>query len=440
LFLNGGGFEWIKKLYRKESPMKHWKTVFTFFIMISLLITLSIFDASAQEKVFKLGIMAPLTGPAGKSGQEIKNGATMAFEKAGFKVGDYKIELIYIDDQSDAAKGANAASEAIERLGAQTVILDWNTAVSVATMDLWSKYKVPYLFGMGAGKAINDKWVTIPKDKQYMIVKGWCIPQKQVTGYVDALENTIQKGLWKPPKKLAAMWGEDTDWGRSLVQGMRDGLKAKGWEIFTEEYFALTQTDFYPYLSKCKQAGVTVLAGSSTGTASISAIIKQSSEIGIKAFRIADGLGWVGDWYKLVGPASDGVLDMIPLIATPAQKAWAKEFETKYGYPPSPSAAGHSYDYGNFFIRIAKRAIDKYKKLDSESVYKIGMEEVLMGTLSYATSDGALFHKRYRTTPQDAPDPVFGPNDFFFPVTQYKGGKGVVVFPDDVKEANLMVP
>ena len=417
--------------------------------MRSLLLTVLVFsllmgwfttDSMAQEKVFKLGIMAPLTGPAGKSGQEMKNGAVMAFEKAGYKIGDYKIDLIYIDDQSDPAKGANALSEAIERLGAQAVILNWNTAVTVGTMDVFSKYKVPFLFGMGAGKAINDKWATIPRDKQYVIIKGWPIPQKLVAGYVNAMSNAIQKGAWKPSKKLVALWGEDTDWGRSLVQGLREGMKAKGWEIFTEEYFALTQTDFYPFLGKCKSAGVTALCGTTTGTASIAAICKQAKEINIKAMLVADGLGWVGEWYKLVGPASDGVLDMIPQIATPAQKAFAADYEKKYGHPASPSTAGHCYDYTNFFMKIGKRTIDKYKKLDSESIHKVGLEEVLTGQLTYSAAEGALFHKRYGTTPQDAPDPKLGPENFFFPVIQYKGGKGYVIFPEDWKEADIMVP
>ncbi|MEW6265706.1 MAG: ABC transporter substrate-binding protein [Thermodesulfobacteriota bacterium] len=419
--------------------MKRERMLFWFVVMFSCLMILMPVGAMAQNKVFKLGILAPLTGPAGKSGTEIKNGATMAFEKAGNKIGDYKVELVYIDDQSDAAKGTNAISEAIERLGVQTIILNWNTAVTMAGMDVFNKYKVPFFFGMGAGKAINDKWSGLPADNRYLIMKGWCIPQKQVVGYVDCLNNAVDKGKWKPAKKIVALWGEDTDWGRSLIQGMRDGMKAKGWQVFTEEYFALTQTDFYPFLSKCKAAGVTALLGSTTGTASVSAIIKQSHEIGIKAMLAADGLGWVGDWYKLVGPASDGVLDMIPQIATPAQKAFAQDFQKKYGFPPSPSAAGHSYDYANFLMKIAKKAIEKYGKLDAQSVYKIGVEEVLPGKLTYGAADGALFHKKYGTTPQDAPDPKVGQDDFYFPVVQYKGGQGKIVFPEAWKETELAV-
>lgn len=417
--------------------MNKGKSLLVLMMMAFFLLTVTFSPAMAADKVFKLGIMAPLTGPAGKTGVEMKNGAVMALEKAGNKVGDYKLELVYIDDQSDAAKSANAVSEAIERQGVQTVILTWNTAVAVATQDVFNKYKVPFLFSMGAGKAVNEKWASKPANERYMIMKGWPIPQKMVTGYVECLDNAIKKGTWKPAKKLVAFWGEDTDWGRSVVQGMREGMKAIGWEVFTEEYFALTQTDFYPFLSKCKAAGVTALMGTSSATASISAIVKQTQEIGIKAVLAADGLGWVGDWYKLVGPASDGVLDMIPQIFTPAQKAFADEFQKKFGTAPSPSAAGHAYDYANYFLLIAKKTIEKYGKLDAESVFKIGLEEIIPGKLTYSAAQGALFHKKYGTTPQDAPDPKIGQDDYYFPVIQYKGGVGKVIFPEGSKEADI---
>ncbi len=397
-------------------------------------------EVMAAEKVFKLGILGPFTGPAAKSGNEMKDAATMAIDEIGGKVGDYKIELVYIDDQSDPSKGTNAYAEAIERKGVQAGILNWNTAVSVAIQPMLAKYKIPHFFCMGAGKAVNDKWESLPPEDRYLIMKGWPIPQKLVVGYVDLLKYAGEKGIWKPKKKIAALWGEDTDWGRSLVGGMAKGLKDNGWEIYTEEYFDLKKTDFYPYINKCKKAGVSLLAGSSSGVASVSAIIKQQREIGFKGLVVADGLGWVGDWYKMTGPASDGVLDMQPQLSTPAQQAWVKKFKKRFNYDPSPSAAGQSYDYAHYFIKIAKRAMEKYGELSSETITKVGREEVAEGKLTFTRADGALVHARYGTDAASRPDPKIGPADFFFPVIQYKKGKGVIVFPEDVKQADLMVP
>jgi hypothetical protein len=58
----------------------------------------------------------------------------------------------------------------------------------------------------------------------------------------------------------------------------------------------------------------------------------------------------IGDWYSLSGSASDYVVDQIPQFASDTAKKFAADYEAKYGGKPSPSAAGLSYDFTNFFI------------------------------------------------------------------------------------------
>jgi len=62
----------------------------------------------AADKALKVGIMGPFTGPSAKAGQEFKDSIQMAMEKIGGKVGDYKLELVWVDSQSDPAKATNA--------------------------------------------------------------------------------------------------------------------------------------------------------------------------------------------------------------------------------------------------------------------------------------------------------------------------------------------
>lgn len=48
----------------------------------------------AKDKVFKVGVVAPLTGPSARAGQEHKGAISMAFEEVGNKIGDYNVELV----------------------------------------------------------------------------------------------------------------------------------------------------------------------------------------------------------------------------------------------------------------------------------------------------------------------------------------------------------
>lgn len=57
--------------------------------------------AGAGEKVLKVGVMGPFTGPSAKAGQEFKDSVAMALDKIGGKIGNYKIVPVWIDSQSD---------------------------------------------------------------------------------------------------------------------------------------------------------------------------------------------------------------------------------------------------------------------------------------------------------------------------------------------------
>jgi branched-chain amino acid transport system substrate-binding protein len=142
----------------------------------------------------------------------------------------------------------------------------------------------------------------------------------------------------------------------------------------------------------------------------------------------------------MAGAASDGVLDMIPQLTTPEAKEWAVEFEKRFGMKPSPSSGGLSYDGANFFVKILKRTLEKYGKLDKETIYKLMSEEVYTGKLTYSKADGAIIMNEYRYNMDTMPDPVVARDGYFFPVIQYKGGKGSIVYPEDWAEAKFMAP
>jgi branched-chain amino acid transport system substrate-binding protein len=140
------------------------------------------------------------------------------------------------------------------------------------------------------------------------------------------------------------------------------------------------------------------------------------------------------------GAASDGVLDMIPQLTTKEAKAWAETFEKRFNMKPSPSAGGLSYDGVNFFVKILKRALEQSGKLDKVTIHKVIVDEVNTGKLTYSKADGAIIMNEYRYNKDTDPDPVVARDGYFFPVIQYKGGVGKIVYPTDWAEAEFMAP
>lgn len=403
-------------------------------IAFTIVIALFMFFGSqslAAEKVLKVGILGPYTGPAAKTGAEFKGSVAIALEKINYKVGDYKIEPVWIDSQSDPAKATSAYAEAAERAGIQASVLNWHSSVAVAVMDVAAQYKVPHIFAFGAAATVNEKWRANPEKYSYWGIKGWPIPGKLMAGYAECINNAVDKGLFKPEKKLIAVCCEDTDWGHSAGDSMAVEFEKKGWTVVAKDYFPITQTDFYSLLGKYKKKGVGLIASTSSAPAVTSAFIKQSKEIGLKAMLVVDGLGWSGEWYKMTGAASNGVLDMIPQLTTKEAQEWAKAFEAKLGMKPSPSAGGLSYDGINFFIKLLNRTLEKYGKLDKQTIHKVMVEEVNTGKFSFTKDDGAIIMNAYKTNMDVMPDPIVARDAYFFPVIQYKNGKGDIVYPAD---------
>ncbi|MEW5725061.1 MAG: ABC transporter substrate-binding protein, partial [Thermodesulfobacteriota bacterium] len=249
---------------------------------------------------------------------------------------------------------------------------------------------------------------------------------------------SIQKGLWKPERKLVACYALDTEWGRTVAGSLRKAFSDRGWEISSEDYFSVTQTDFYPLMAKYKKSGATVIAGTSSTPPITAAFTKQAAEVGVKAMIINDGLGWIGEWYELTGPASDYTLDMIPQFASPKAKEWAKRYEKKFGYYPGATASGLDYDNIGLFIKIAKRTLEKYGKIDKDSLHAVIVDELCTGQLTYGEDEGAILVKKFEYRPELGNVPVVGKDHWFLPVIQYMKGEGKVVYPPDVKEAEPM--
>jgi branched-chain amino acid transport system substrate-binding protein len=385
-------------------------------------------EAEEATEVFKLGILGPFSGPNARTGEEFKASATMAFDELDWQIGKYKIEPVWIDSQSDPAKAAQAYEQAVVQEGIQAGILNWHSSVAVSCMEVTAKHKVPHFFGFGATEVVNETFASDPEKYDYWNYKGWPTPRKLSISYVQALEDAIEQGIWAPEAKTVAIYGEDTDWGRSFGGAIQKQLEDAGWETVAEEYFAIDQTEFYPLLNKAVDLNPAVIVGTSTAPPSFSAFIKQADEIGLSGLVIADGLGWVGEWYDLTGASSDYVIDQIPGWATEKGREYAVAFEERWGMSPSPSSGGLSYDGTNFFIAVARQVYEEYGELSSESLHEWANENLQTGKWSY--TDGIVMTE-YKFMPDTVPDPIVGKGYYIFPVLQYFDGEGKVIYPPE---------
>ncbi|MEJ2447226.1 MAG: ABC transporter substrate-binding protein [Anaerolineales bacterium] len=245
-------------------------------------------EVAKEPEVFKVGFLGPFSGPSAQTGKQFKGGATMALEEYSYRIGNYTIEPVWIDSQSDPAKASQAYEQAVVQDGIQAGALNWHSSVAVAVMEVTAKYQIPHIFGFGATEKVNETFASDPEKYGYWSTKGWPTPAKLGNKYVDALEYYIDQGVYSPAEKTVAIYGEDTDWGRSFAAGVSDLFEAAGWEIVSEEYFPLEQTEYTAYLNQVKDLNPAVLAGTSTSPPQITSLIKQADEIGLESLIIAE--------------------------------------------------------------------------------------------------------------------------------------------------------
>jgi branched-chain amino acid transport system substrate-binding protein len=392
-------------------------------------------DGSATEE-FKIGFAAPYTGPLARTGDEFKGAVELALEKIDSTIGPYKIEPVYVDETDDAAKAAAATEEAIVGQGIQAGCLNWLSSNAVAMMDVVAKHKVPWMFGFGATELVNEKFNQDRDTYGYWTTKGWPIPSTLQVTYADAVEDAIQSGSFEPSQKAIALAAEESDYGHGVVDALSDAFTERGWEVVGEEFFPLDSTNHTAILTKFKNSGASVVYVQAQADA-MTSFLKQAQDVGLDALIIADGLGYVGEFHDLTGSASDYVLDQQPQFSSDEAKAFAAEFEDRFGFAPSASAAGLAYDWASFCLQVLDRAYEEYGELTSETIYKVMTDEVWTGELTY--TDGIMMEE-YAFAEDTLPDPVQGEGKYVFSVIQYFDGQGTAIYPPNAKEADLKAP
>jgi len=391
-------------------------------------------EGEQEQEIFKVGIVGPFSGPSARVGDEFKGAAELAFGAIDWQIGHYKIEPVWIDSQSDPAKASQAYEQAIVQEDIKVGLNNWHSSVAVSCMEVVAKHQFPHLGGFGATTTVNETFESDPDKYGYWMYKMWPVPAKLTGLYVDALEYYIESGDYEPASRSVALVAEDTDWGRSVVEGFKMQFQDAGWEVVAEELFPLEQTEFYPVLTRLKEVEPAVVAGTGTGIPAVSGFIKQANEVGLKSLIIWDGLGWIGEWYDVTGAASDYVIDQIPGWARAEGQEFAKEFEEETGYAPSPSSGGLSYDYYQMFIAIAQEVYAETGELTSESLYNFVHDNVWTGEWTF--NDGIVMEE-YKYTLDSIPDPVVGAGEFIFPVLQYFDGEGKIIYPPEWAEQEL---
>lgn len=263
--------------------------------IISTLAFLALFLVlSCNEKkddVYKIGVLAPLTGEAASYGKSTKQGVDLAVsELNNDKFLDKKIQIIYEDDKISAKDGVNALKKLIDSDHVPVVIGPFGSSVVLACAPVANQNKTVIISASATADSIANAG-----DYVFRIV-----PPNSRQG-----QDIADFSFHKLKSKKAAIIFQNNDYGITLRDAFQKHFTQLGGKILGIESSEAGATNFRTQLTKLKAVQPEVIfypQHYAEGTITL----KQAKELGMNAkFITADG-AMTQELLTVAGNAAEG--------------------------------------------------------------------------------------------------------------------------------------
>jgi len=199
-----------------------------------------------------IGTVLPLTGKESRIGNYQLDGYELAIEQWNEKGGIYvkefdrriPIRLISYDDETDQAKTVSLTERLVTVDNVTALLGGYTTTLVFAQSVVPEKYGVPYVNGGGAATKIYDRG--------FKYVFGTLSPIEILAKTeMDFLKEQIDAGNLPKPSTIVLLW-ENTSHGKDFQAGVRAKVEEYPdyFEILLDESFELHASDFSALLNK----------------------------------------------------------------------------------------------------------------------------------------------------------------------------------------------
>ena len=337
---------------------------------------------AASAQTLKIGVIAPLTGPAAPWGLAMAEGAKILAEdynlQGGIDVGGkkHKVEIITLDDHYKAADALAAYQRLVTRDGVKHIVV----AAGVSTLAIKPMIEDDKVVVMTAGYIAS---LLDPKSRN--MYRMWGIPADYYPSIYSWLKSNV-------PEKRIAVINPDDESAREASALSDKLLKQNGFTVVLNEMYEKTVRDFVPLLTKIIGQNPEMIELGATAPATGALIIRQARELGYKGrFFIPGSSAWREILAGASPVASEGVLNMVYVDpANAAYKAFADRFTKAVGQEPNESIAPYT-DGTHILIRSVAMSgsVDDVSKFDAGFRKALPMKSMQGDTL---TIGGGMAH------------------------------------------------
>lgn len=315
----------------------------------------------AHAATIKIGLLAPLTGPASADGQEFQRGAQLAVDElnaaGGFKGDTFELVVGDVKDQS-----AGNVTSAVERLIGDPDVHFMLTGYASLTnfeIDTMAEADMPYVI---AATSQQTRDIIAPDPEKYNCCWSWTPSfdayNTDVTSYIEKL---AADGKIKLPNKTVAIISSDNAYSKTISEGMKKTFTEKGWKITVDEMVPFGEvTDWRSILAKVRQAPPDVVINTDYLSGNSAAFLTQFLEQPTNSLVFLQYAPSVPEFVELTKEKSNGVIyDLLggSLVSpkNPRAEEVGKKFKDKYGVD--------SGTYGVALYEIVNVYYDALKKV-----------------------------------------------------------------------------
>ena len=243
---------------------------------MALVTGLAALPASAQDNVFKIGLILPMTGQQATTGRQIEAAARLYMAQNGDTVAGKKIQLIVKDDTSLPDVTRRLAQELVVNEKVNVLAGMGITPSAMATAPLATQSKTPLVVMAAATSSITEA-------SPYVVRTSFTLPQVSV-----ALADWAPKNGIKKVVSLVSDYGPGIDAEKYFNQR----LTFNGGQVTEALRVPLRNPDFAPFLQKVRDGkpdALFVFVPSGAGAAVMKQFLERGlDKAGIKLIATGD--------------------------------------------------------------------------------------------------------------------------------------------------------
>lgn len=240
---------------------------------------------AADADTIVLGAAVSLTGKYSTNGKNTQDGYELAVkrinEMGGVNVGGkaYKLKVVYYDDESSSARGAQLVERLINQDGVKFVLGPYSSGLTKAIAPVTEKYKVPMVEGNGADRDLFDngyKYLfAVLNTSDYYLRSAINLAAEEA------------KKAGKDPKTLRiAIAVENDNFSKDVRDGVAEDAKRWGMSIVIDDKLPPEINDMTATLTKVKalKPDILIVSGHEKGA---TLAIRQVSELKVDVPMLA---------------------------------------------------------------------------------------------------------------------------------------------------------